>query len=707
MAAPASTTAAAASIVKTSPSLWPLSFSLQLPKSQPKTLGSYNFSIKQFEPPVWWSHRFYRGPEGKEIEVMYSKTRAESEVIAQRFLNEPVIGFDMEWPWNTRVEDTLQNKIGLIQIASEDKIGLFHIGLHPGNTSAEIIAPTLKKIIEDSNIGKIGVNILRADFSRLSNYFGLEPQGAIELSHLYRLTKFGSRKPEYVSVKLVSLAQQVEEQLGLPLYKGDVRTSNWSKPLSKAQIDYAAGDAYAGYMLYKCMNAKRLAMKPTPPPPIYAERYPTGKASRDDPIILDVGDGTTITTAEFFGVQPVKTTPASASATAKAAASRTSLEPLDDISQALYNELLVRRVLLAEKAGVPLTRVVSDILLRAIARARPHNKRALLAIKGVGKVQQQNYGDEWLQVISIFLAKNGIAESASTDNPSASKEKESQAVSRPIRPPTDRRGSSDSSSSVAFDEVAPKPLQLHTGLSFTLAGSNINADVTAPNDGKSDYDSDDTLPSLDFGSPMARRVSSGTKRKRTESPRKEQHLDHDSHDSHEKSPHLRLLHNINPTPQQTRVTHHATPKKEFLHEPSLAHALSLGNTPTSSKSVPTPKKSPSRYSPPPQQLQQPRSDPALSPPSRIAKSKLLAFSRLVASKLREARPPTAPPVVSPHTLDLIVRARPQTQEELERIPGIDNLLLACEKTGMNLLRNVVKFVGERERDEGTRTASVI
>ena len=85
----------------------------------------------------------------------------------------------------------------------------------------------------------------------MSRFFGLKPKGAVESSHLYRLVKFGPRKPELVSVKLVSLAHQVEEQLGLPLYKGDVRTSNWSKPLSRDQINYAAGDAYAGFMLYK------------------------------------------------------------------------------------------------------------------------------------------------------------------------------------------------------------------------------------------------------------------------------------------------------------------------------------------------------------------------------------------------------------------------------------------------------------------------
>ena len=153
--------------------------------------------------------------------------------------------------------------------------------------------------------------------------------------------KFGPRKPELVSVKLVSLAHQVEEQLGLPLYKGDVRTSNWSKPLSTDQINYAAGDAYAGFMLYKCMNAKRLAMKPTPPLPIHAEKYPSGKASRDD---------TTITTEAFFGVKPAKSgvSGTSSKAPKKIKTTKSSAQPLNDLTQALYEELATRRASLAE-----------------------------------------------------------------------------------------------------------------------------------------------------------------------------------------------------------------------------------------------------------------------------------------------------------------------------------------------------------------------
>ncbi|KNG46120.1 3-5 exonuclease helicase [Stemphylium lycopersici] len=681
--------------IKTSTPHWPLSFSLRLPQSKPTSLQSYGFSSTQAPPPVWWSHRFYRNDEGKEVEILYSKTKAESEAIAQHFLNEPVIGFDMEWPWDDWKKQTLQNKVGLIQIASEDKIGLFHIGLHPGKTSAEIIAPTLKKLIEDPNVGKVGVNILRADFLRLSRWFGLKPKGAIESSHLYRLVKFGSHKPELVSIKLVSLAHQVEEQLGLPLYKGDVRTSNWSKPLSKAQIDYAAGDAYAGFMLYKCMNAKRLAMRPTPPLPIYAEKYPNGKASRDDPIILDVGDGTTITTEAFFGVKPTKSGPVSTASTAPI--KKVITDPLDHTAQALYDELLVRRTLLAEKASLQPTRVITDALLEAIARVRPHDTPSLLSVKGIGKIQQQKYGDEWLQVISLFSAANGIEQPISTTKPSASKDKaENPHTQHPPRAIRNARSgpdssvSSSSSSSQAFDDPPETPV-LHTGLSFTIGETNLNENNNpALNNGNaSDYDSDDTLPSLDFGTPTHRRISSGTKRKRSESPTKRTSNSTMPHVGNLDEASWALVQGHEETVDHTPSTAAAAAKRTIAltgvvsQDPLLSHALALSaSTPASTKpTTPRPNPSPNMAS-----------VSTLSPASRIAKSKILAFSKLVARKVPD-RPATAPPLISERAIDLIVAARPQTQEELDRIPGVDGLDLACRKVGMELLRNVVKFVG--------------
>lgn len=223
----------------------------------------------------FWSHTLYRGLKDQPVRVVYSRTKLESEEIAHEFLGEKVIGFDMEWPWetNSTANTRLQQRIGLIQIACEDKIALFHIGLHSGTTAKDLLAPALRSIIEDPAIAKCGVCVHNADFARLRQWFGLNPRGAFELSHLHNLVSFGASNPAECTTRLRNLSAQVEEHLGLPLHKGKVRNSNWSQPLSEDQVNYAAADAYAGFMLFHCMNAKRMDMVPTPPLPAYAETY--------------------------------------------------------------------------------------------------------------------------------------------------------------------------------------------------------------------------------------------------------------------------------------------------------------------------------------------------------------------------------------------------------------------------------------------------
>lgn len=597
---------------------WPLAFKLQPQK--PQGLPTSGVASKRPIPKKrWWSHVLYRGPNNEPVKILYSKTKEDSEALAQQFLGEKLVGFDMEWPWDDwKRPNLLQNKIGLIQVATEDKVALFHIGLHTGTTTDDIIAPSLRKLIESPTIGKIGVGILNADFARISRYFGLKPKAAIELSHLHRLVVFGGRKPQLVSTKMTSLANQVEQHLGLHLYKGDVRTSDWSKPLSQEQITYAAGDAYAGVMLYHCMNHKRLQMKPTPPLPIHADKYLDYKLSGVRALYLEPleKDGKVMTSASFFRVptavedlpKPNKTanSPKSTPTGPKPDATEKPASPLDPVSQALYNELAIQRKALAKSAKLPEYRIARNSVLTSLARERPLNGESLLQIKGVGKVQQQSYGNAWIETISSFTAANGQ------------------------RTTTVRHQTPDRLPALG---TAP---QLHTGLSFALADTRIALDSSTAED------FDDTLPSLDSGERPSRRRTSGQKRKRADSPTKQ-----DAPNSPQK-------------PQQRTSQHKAGPSNP---PPKLP--------PTQPDTTPT--------------LHEP-----LTPQSQIFRNKLLAFSKLVTTRSK-TRPAGAGPIVSSRTLDCIARRPPQTREELGRVAGIEGLFRACVDVDMDLLEKIHKF----------------
>ncbi|KAH4004818.1 hypothetical protein HBI25_026040 [Parastagonospora nodorum] len=222
----------------------------------------------------FWSAKMYRGPEDQSLSTHYCRSLEVSERVAQHFLKEKVLGFDIEWrPFGS--PNSIKHNASLIQLACEDRIALFHISQFTGATAEELMPPTLKKILETPDILKVGVAV-KGDFTRLERYLNIQPQGVFELSRLHNLVEGNITSAQQVSNKLVGLAAQVLQHLQLPLYKGEqladdpadtasVRESDWSKPLDLQQIQYAAADAYAGFRLYDILEYKRKQMRPTPP----------------------------------------------------------------------------------------------------------------------------------------------------------------------------------------------------------------------------------------------------------------------------------------------------------------------------------------------------------------------------------------------------------------------------------------------------------
>jgi hypothetical protein len=223
----------------------------------------------------FWSHTMYRGPDGQSLSTHYCRTKDVAERVAQYFLKEKVVGFDIEWrPFSSPY--SIKQNASLIQLACENRIALFHISLFPGTTPEELMPPTLKTILESPDIYKVGVAV-KGDFTRLQKFLNIHPQGVFELSRLHNVVEYHETDlKKQQSNKLTALAVQVLQHLQLPLYKGaqleddpadtaNVRASDWSKPLTVQQIQYAAADAYAGFRLYHIIEWKRKQLRPTPP----------------------------------------------------------------------------------------------------------------------------------------------------------------------------------------------------------------------------------------------------------------------------------------------------------------------------------------------------------------------------------------------------------------------------------------------------------
>lgn len=192
-------------------------------------------------PESYWNYSYYSCPSEDEakprkVTVHYCTSNHIMErVLKQYFANERLLGFDLEWVPFVKKTDPARKNVCVLQLASESRIALFHFAIFPPEDS--LVTPTLKRILEDPEITKVGVWIM-GDAGKVQNHLDIKPRGLIELSHLYKLVRY-SASGEYnlIDKRLISLAAQVEDVLGLPLFKGtDVRTSDWSQKLSLNQI---------------------------------------------------------------------------------------------------------------------------------------------------------------------------------------------------------------------------------------------------------------------------------------------------------------------------------------------------------------------------------------------------------------------------------------------------------------------------------------
>ncbi len=196
----------------------------------------------------------------------------------------------------------IKKNISLVQLASEDRIVLIHLALFP--EVKPTCPPTLKEVLEDPGVTKIGVAI-KADCTRFRRFFDVQAKSIFELSHLYKLIKYSELK-DYMSInkRLVPLAQQVEEHLKLPMFKGsDIRKSDWSRPVNLEQLYYAASDAYASLQLFETMDVKRKALDPPPPRPYNIDENKAIRLAADVVVELEEEssdeDAATITSPRF------------------------------------------------------------------------------------------------------------------------------------------------------------------------------------------------------------------------------------------------------------------------------------------------------------------------------------------------------------------------------------------------------------------------
>lgn len=257
---------------------------------------------------------------------------------------EDVLGVDTETYWETSSKRML---LSLAQISARSGEVLVYDALTAG-------AEPLKALVENPEVRMVAHNA-RFDDAVL-RAAGLEPQGFVDTLQLARVA---------LSLPSYSLAAVTEHLFGLPLDK-TLRTSNWRRrPLTRAQIAYAASDARVTLALYDALRR------------LFEERG-TWDAALRAAVIKPADPG-----------RP----------RAKRRATKAPDFELTAEERRLVRALKKWRLEHAHTLRVPAYMVCQDKTLEHLARERPATLEALAAIYGLGEAKITRFGAELLKAL--------------------------------------------------------------------------------------------------------------------------------------------------------------------------------------------------------------------------------------------------------------------------------------------------------------------
>ena len=86
------------------------------------------------------------------------------------------------------------------------------------------------------------------------------------------------------------------------------------------------------------------------------------------------------------------------------------IAPITKVDSALYNALLVVRLMIAKKRGVPAYVIFSEAALREMCEKLPVTHKDFLQINGATQTKLDRYGEKFMQVIREHIAKNAAKE---------------------------------------------------------------------------------------------------------------------------------------------------------------------------------------------------------------------------------------------------------------------------------------------------------
>ncbi|HYN83770.1 MAG TPA: HRDC domain-containing protein [Pyrinomonadaceae bacterium] len=275
----------------------------------------------------------------------------EARAALRDFLREPVLGLDTETFWDAK---SGWSNLSLAQFARPDGEAIVVDALATG------VEP-LREVVESESVLLVAHNA-RFDEAVLAGA-GLSPAGLVDT---LRMARMGLTLDSY------SLASVSEHLLGLPLDK-TLQKSNWRRrPLTKAQIAYAAKDAHIVLRVFEELRAKFEA------------------------------EGTFAGALLAAKLGP----PAAAREKRKRRPAEPISPPLTKEEKGVVTRLKRWRLERANQQRVPAYMICPDKTLEHLARSRPATLDALKEVYGMGESKVARFGDALLEALKAACVES-------------------------------------------------------------------------------------------------------------------------------------------------------------------------------------------------------------------------------------------------------------------------------------------------------------
>lgn len=266
----------------------------------------------------------------------------ETHALLAAFAQQEIIGLDTETFYDFR---TQQNRLSLLQLAAPNGVVVVIDALAAGIEAARVLIEN-PQIVMAAHNARFDDGILRSS--------GFEPAGFVDTLRLARRT---------LRLQSYGLASVADHLFGMTLDKSHQR-SDWRKrPLTRAQLDYAALDAQAALQVFQTLT-ERLKSQGRLESELKRARLRL-KSEEDAPRSLGKQRGP-------------------------------ELRPLTSEERITYERLCSWRAAEAKRARLPLYMICYDKTLEQLVITRPRTLAELGPIYGLGPARIEKYGEQLL-----------------------------------------------------------------------------------------------------------------------------------------------------------------------------------------------------------------------------------------------------------------------------------------------------------------------